>query len=243
MNDTTTTDLNLEGVAHDARAAVRELAEALRQSIGSDLHALTVFGAAATEHFGPRARVRCVAVLRQVNVPALSRLAPKGPHLGRHRLEAPLIVTPQYVTESLDAFPIEFLEIHQVHHTVLGPDIFADLEFRDDHLRLQCEREFKRMLIRLRQGLLAAAGKVAPLGELLNDLSGHGARVLRGVLWLKGDRRPHPPHDLWVQAGRILDQDLSALDRVDASAPPPTIAEIERVYQTLEKLAENVNAM
>lgn len=243
MNDATTTDLNLEGVAHDARAAVRELAEALRQSIGPDLHALTVFGAAATAHFGPRARVRCVAVLQRISVPALSRLAPKGPHLGRHRLEAPLIVTPQYVTESLDAFPIEFLEIHQVHHTVLGPDIFADLKFRDDHLRLQCEREFKRMLIRLRQGLLAAAGKVAQLAELLDDLSGHGARVLRGVLWLKGDRRPHPPHDLWVQAGRILGQDLSALDRVDAAPPPPTIAEIERVYQTLQKLAENVNVM
>jgi hypothetical protein len=243
MTTATTNQLNLNGVTDFARAGVSELAEVLRQFLGDDFHALTVFGAAVTTDFGPRARIRTVAVLKNVHVAGLAQMAPKGPHLGRHRLEAPLIVTPQYVAESLDAFPVEFLEIHQVHHTVLGPDIFADLEFQNQHMRLQCEREFKRMLIRLRQGILAAAGKVSQLGELLDDLSGHGARVLRGVLWLHGDRRPLAPHTLWVEAGDFLKLDLSAADRTRGSSAPPTIADVERVYHTLEQLAEKVNAL
>jgi len=236
-------NLSLEGIAESARPGTQTLAAAVQETLGGDLLGLTVFGSAVTGEFGPRSRVRSVAVLRQVNLPGLAQLAAQGVRLGKHRVEAPLIVTPQYVRESLDAFPLEFLEIQQVHHTVLGEDIFVDLEFRDEDLRLQCERELKRMLIRLRQGLLASQGKTGQLGALLDDLSGHAVRVLRGVLWHKGDRRPLTPQTVWSQAQRTLDQDLTALARTEAGSASATLEDIERVYSALEKLAERVNAM
>jgi hypothetical protein len=237
------TNLNLEGIAEPARAGTRALADALQQALEGSLLGLTVFGSAVTGEFGPRCRVRSVAVLEKVDMRAMARLASQGARLGQHRVEAPLVMTPRYVRESLDAFPVEFLEIQQAHHTVLGEDIFCDLEFRDEDLRLQCEREFKRMLIRLRQGLLAAEGKTARLGALLDDLSGHAGRVLRSVLRLKGDRRPLPPSALLTEAGRALELDLSALDRIGRPATPATLDDIERVYGMLEDLAERINEM
>ena len=237
------TNLNLEGLAEPARQPVQTLAAALQETLGGDLRGLTVFGSAVTGEFGPRSRVRSVAVLERVDVSSLAKLAGMGVRLGKHRVEAPLIVTRQYVRESLDAFPLEFLGIQEVHHTVLGEDIFVDLQFRDQDLRLQCERELKRMLIRLRQGLLASQGKTGQLGALLDDLSGHAARVLRGVLWHKGDCRPLTPQMVWRRAQQALDQDLSALARTGAASAPATLDDIERVYGVLEKLAERVNAM
>jgi hypothetical protein len=184
-----------------------------------------------------------VAVVRAVDVRGLARLSEMGIKLGKHRVEAPLIVTPQYVTASLDAFPLEFLEIQQVHHTVLGEDIFRELSFRDEDLRLQCEREFKRMLIRLRQGVLASQGKTGQLGALLDDLSGHAVRVLRGVLWCKGDCRPLTPRGVWQAAGKALDMDLSVLVRTAGEARPASLEEIERTYAALSELTERVDAM
>jgi hypothetical protein len=237
------TKLSMEGVAEAARPGVETLAAALGETLGDTLIGLTVFGSAVTAEFGPRNRIRSVAVVRAVDVRRLARLSEMGVKLGKHRVEAPLIVTPKYVSASLDSFPLEFLEIQQVHHTVLGEDIFRELSFRDEDVRLQCEREFKRMLIRLRQGVLASQGKTGQFGALLNDLSGHAARVLRGVLWCKRDCRPLTPRSVWQAASKTLDMDLSVLVRSGAEKQPASLEEIERTYAVLSELAERVDAM
>jgi hypothetical protein len=236
-------NMNLEGVAEPARPGTETLAAALSETLGQTWTGLTVFGSAVTTEFGSRNRIRSVAIVRSVDVQALARLGEKGTKLGNQRVEAPLIVTPEYVAESLDAFPVEFLEIQQVHHAVLGEDLFQELQFHEEHMRLQCEREFKRMLIRLRQGVLASQGKAGQLGALLDDLSSHAVRVLRGVLWCKGDCRPLPPRDVLEAARRALDLDLTALIRPADGSHPASPETIEQTYAVLSALTERVDAM
>ena len=61
-------------------------------------------------------------------------------------------MTPHYLACSRDVFPVEFLDFQLVHETILGEDPFVSLQVDKAHVRLQCERELKATLVRLRQG-------------------------------------------------------------------------------------------
>ena len=148
----------LERVSGPMRQPLEQYTQLVKELAGENARALTLFGAIAAGVFDPnRHTVRNVLVLERVDLSFLRRLGEHGVKLGKARIAAPLIMTPGYVKASLDTFPLELLEIKQNHVTVFGDDYFDDLAFDDAHVRLQCERELKAILIGLRQGLLAAA--------------------------------------------------------------------------------------
>ena len=71
----------------------------------------------------------------------------------------PRFFTTELMNQSSDVFPIEFLDIRTTHVILHGTDPLADLEIRRDHLRLQCERELREKLMRLREGYVEAHGR------------------------------------------------------------------------------------
>ena len=75
-------------------------------------------------------------------------------------------MTPDYIRSSVDTFPLELIEIQQMHLTLFSEVSFDELTFQDGHVRLQCERELKALLIGLRQVLLASAGEEKFIGVL-----------------------------------------------------------------------------
>lgn len=167
---------------------------------GANCLAITVFGAVATPNFDPAIHTaKSVVVLEQIDLSMLRELAKDGAKLGKAKIAAPLIMTPVYVKGSLDAFPLEFLEIQQCHHCLVGPDYFSDLSFEVQHIRLQCERELKTILIAMRQGLLAAAGREKMFGAMESDIAERLMRTLRGLLWLHGKKE-------WLTAIEVVSQ-------------------------------------
>jgi hypothetical protein len=237
-------DLNgLERVPEFMRDPIRQYAGLVRELAGANARSLTLFGAVVADAFDPdRHTARNVLVLETVDLPMLGRLAERGRQLGKHRISAPLIMTPAYIQESLDTFPLELLEIQQCHVTLFGDDHFVDLSFQDSDVRLQCEREFKVMLIGLRQGLLAAAGRDQALSQLEVDAAAGLLRTLRGFLWLQGQREAKP-------AGNVLDAVETCtgrtLDGVRAALDPSGHhgwAGFERLYEDVAALGDIVNA-
>lgn len=199
------------------RQPVREFAELLHQLGGEQVKAWTVFGALAAGSFdGTRHSVRSVLVLEQFDLEFLRRLAAQGQRLGRSHFAAPLIMTPKYITASCDTFPLALIEIQQCHVAVFGPDYFNDLTFEQQHVRLRCEHELKAVLIDLHQGLLATAGRDALLGALEVDIAENLVRTMRGMLWLKGQKKAQPAvsviEELEQQIRRPLPGVRTALD-------------------------------
>lgn len=173
---------------------------------------LTIFGAALDDRAGGDDEgIETVAVLSRVELPLVRRLAEHGAELGRRGFSAPLLMTPEYITASLDTFPLELLEIHQRHVTATGKDFFNDLPFADTHVRLQCEREFKRVLLRIRQGLLSSGGRTEVLEALEMDVGRHLLRAMRGFLWLNGKRDYHTAESVISQCGQLIGRSLSGL--------------------------------
>ena len=67
---------------------------------------------------------------------------------------------------------------------MFGPDHFDGLSFDHTHVRLQCERELKTLLISMRQALLSAAGHEKLFKTIEADVADRLMRTLRGLLWL-----------------------------------------------------------
>ncbi len=226
---------NLDRVAVAMRESVRSYATLLASLDARNLRSLTLIGDVLTETFdAKRASARSVLVLERMDLGLLRRVAERGTTLGKMGFAAPLTMTPEHIESSLDSFPIEFIEIQQLHATVLGDDPFASLVFDPAHVRLECERELKRFLIGLRQGLLAAAGRAAAIDVLQRDAAHGLLRTLRGMLWLKGSKA-HQSDDRVVSGVEDLaKQPLRGLrGALNAPAAQPAIDDL---YADVEAL-------
>ncbi len=231
-------------VAEPMQPAIRDYTALVEQLAGAKLVGLTVFGAVLDEGFNVSDEpADSVMVLDAVDLNLLRRLAEYGPRLGSRGIAAPLVMTPEYIARSLDTFPLELLEIQRHRTTVSGCDCFEPLEFAPPNVRLQCEREFKRILIRLRQGLLAAAGRDAVLGELRRDVGRHLLRTIVGLLWLKGVGEYLPAEQVLGQAEKIAGAPLTGIRKAVLLSGEHDWAEFTALYAEVEKLAGLADAL
>ncbi len=192
--------VNIDQLGSAMQEPVKTFVSRVQTLGGPNCLAITVFGTIATPNFDPAIHTaKSVVVLEQIDLSMLRELAKDGAKLGKAKISAPLIMTPVYVKGSLDAFPLEFLEIQQCHHCLVGPDYFSELSFEIQHIRLQCERELKTILIAMRQGLLAAAGREKLFGAMESDIAERLMRTLRGLLWLHGKKE-------WLTAIEVVSQ-------------------------------------
>ncbi len=227
----------LDAIIEQLREPVSDFSDLVQQLSGSNAESLTIFGALAGGSFDPkRHTVRSVLVLDKIDLDLLRRLAEEGERLGKSGFAAPLIMTPDYIAASLDTFPLELIEIHQCHVNVFGTDHFGDLKFEDHHVRLQCEREFKSILISLRQGLLAAAGRENVLEAVEVDIAEQLVRTLRGMLWLKGSRDAKP-------APAVVDEVSAMIDRRLDGARAALDPHVRHGWEAFQKLYQDVAAV
>ena len=230
--------VNLGKIAEPVRAAVGRFVEIIRQLAGSKTRGLTIYGPAVTADFdAARHAVSSVLVLDAMDLNLLRRFATEGARLGKERISAPLVMTPTYIAESCDTFPVELLEIQQRHVTVLGDDFFDDLTFEPQHVRLQCEREFKRILIRLRQGILAAAGREKMLADLETDIGVHLLRTMRGFLWLKDQKEYQAPSSVVDAIEKLADRKLVSVRQAVEATFDHNWSAYESLYRDVEVLA------
>jgi len=237
-------DISLDQVPATIREPVRDLAHLVLRLAGDNLRGLVVFGPVVAPDC-PRADepIRTVVILGGMDLLLLDQIRRSGRRLGRRRLHPPLIMTPRYIDESLDTFPLELLEIQQLHVRVVGPDLLADLRFDPRNMRLQAERELKRSLIHLRQGLLASAGKDTALRPLCREAFDHLLRVLRGLLWLKATPCPTHPLAILEATERLTQMNLAGLRDAWDSRVRGDFVWFQRFYRDVERLSDYVNAL
>ncbi|GBE00312.1 hypothetical protein BMS3Abin07_02363 [bacterium BMS3Abin07] len=155
-----------------------------------NIHSYHVVGSAVTGDFVEGVSdINSVAVLTSMDLSFLDRVAPLGKKYQKKKIAAPLIMTPEYVTNSLDVFPVEFLNFKLIHQTIFGPDIFSEIEVGRKNLRIQCEREIKSKLIWLRQHYISSMGDSRLLLDNMTGLISGFMPLFRSIIWLM-DREP-----------------------------------------------------
>jgi hypothetical protein len=153
-------------------------------------------------------------------------------------------MTESYIEQSLDVFGVEFLDFQLTHKTILGDDPFKALAFDKKDVRLQCERELKAILIRLRQGYIASAANKKLVRDVLISTAKGLTPFLRAILWLKDIERPAEVEPTFSKAAEQFSINLEPLttarkwqlQKVRLSEAEMENA-FESVYATVEQLA------
>jgi len=97
--------------------------------------------------------------------------------------EIPLILTKEELTDGVDVFPIEFLNIKKHHKIIYGEDFLKDLVISKIFLRHQLEFEFRSKLIHLRREYLQFKGK--DFDNLILSVIPTLVPIIGGLLYLK----------------------------------------------------------
>ncbi len=159
----------------------------------NNLHSISIVGSAVMPDYNEKlSDINSLIILQNMDLKFISFLAPLGKKYAKKRIAAPLVMTPEYVKKSTDAFPVEFLDFKLIHATVYGENILADIIIDRAALRFQCQRDIKIKLMGLRQGYISTLGKEAHLASgLIRSITGSMA-LFRAIIFLLGKEPPIP---------------------------------------------------
>jgi hypothetical protein len=220
-------------------------------SQGAKIHSFHIVGSAVIPDYNEKlSDINSVVVLHDMDLQFIEFLAPLGGKYGKKKISAPLVMTPRYIKDSLDSFPIEFLDFKLVHATLYGDDLFASLEPDRMHLRLQCEREIKTKQIGLRQEYVSSLGKKEHLsGALTRSFTG-SMPLFRAVILLLGKNPPVARTEVISEftaccgIDREILQDLLALKNARLKPSEQALrAMFERYYRSLETIGKIIDEL
>lgn len=235
----------------EAAKTYRPFLEEILEKYPDDLHSVTVFGSALTEDFDPaRSDINSVIVLNRMDLGFLKIVAPMGKKYRGKKVAAPLIMTPAYIENSLDVFPIEFLNLKLLHHTLHGEDIFENLQVTPSDLRLQCERELKARLIGLRQGYIASLNDRKTLMDMFSRTISGYIPIFRAIVFLFEKTPPANNRDVLAVFGTVSGIDTAVFGTLLAykkTTPKLSREQIDELfdayYAATEKTGELVDAI
>jgi hypothetical protein len=238
-------NIKLDALREEIRKPLKSFAEKLAAELGDNLENITVVGSSLTEDFRPgQSDINTVLVFKKQTLDALNALAGMAKSMSKRKLSAPLLMTPDYIKRSRDVFGIEFLDFQLIHQTISGDDPFAKLTFAKADVRLQCERELKATLIRLRQGYIASAGHKKLIRDILVSAAGGLAPLLRAMLWLKDTDRPRQAEKVFTKAAVEFSINADSLiaaikwrHEKTRLSDEKIAAVFESIYTTVEHLA------
>jgi hypothetical protein len=166
---------------------VEEAGTELAAAFGPALRTVVLYGSSESPDFRPdRSDVNFAAVADPISFGHLQRVSQWYARWRPERVAAPLLLAPSDLSRSLDVFPLEMLDIQARHRTLAGDELFRDIQVQPANVRLECEREAKGKLVRLRALYLELAGSTVEIRELMLDSRKTFLHVMRGLLYLRG---------------------------------------------------------
>jgi len=153
---------------------------------GDDLVSIVLYGSATGKDFQPgKSDINFMIVLTENGMEHLDRAFALVSKWRKKGVAVPLFLTEDYITTSLDVFPIEYLNFQNNHVHVFGKEILKDLEFSPEFVRLQCEREIKGKLLLLREAFVETEGKGKALKRLIKDALPALIAIFEALIHLK----------------------------------------------------------
>jgi hypothetical protein len=245
------TNLKVNALNIQIRDSVKDFADRLLAALGDNLQSITIVGSSLTEDFRPgQSDINTVLVLERLNTESLNAVASLAKPMSRKKISPPLLMTRSYIERSRDVFGVEFLDFQLAHKTIIGDDPFTYLEFDKKDVRLQCEREIKAMLIRLRQGYIAAAANKKLVRDILIATAKGMVPLLRAMLWLKDIDRSARIEPTFAKSSDEFSIDTSPLTsaikwRHEKTRLSETEMEnaFESIYSVVEQLSDIVDKL
>jgi hypothetical protein len=190
-------EVSLDSLTPAVAGKIKPFIEEILDGYADNIHSIHIVGSALTPDFDEKTSdINSIVVLKSMDLKFVEFIAPLGKKYRKKSIAAPLIMTPEYISGSLDVFPVEFFDFRLIHQTIFGEDILKDIDIKISDLRHQCEREIKSKLIGLRQGYISSLGDRKLLTEgFVGSIAGY-MPLFRGVILLMGKEPPVKKYDV-----------------------------------------------
>jgi len=145
--------------------------------------------------------------------------------LKKYHLPAPLILSKDFITTSLDSYPLEFLDMQSSYVNLLKPvpeDCLQPLKFSKTDIRLQMERELKSKWLLTRVFALQHLNDCRKMFYLLKESLIAILPVCKGFLYLKDRPIPKADDKLLEQTGEVTLADVKVLKHLLQTPKPPS---------------------
>jgi len=156
------------------------------QAFGKDLVSLILYGSAAGgAYVKGKSDINILVVLTDEGINRLEDGFALVKNWKKRNVAVPLVMTKTFVQSSLDAYPIEFLNMKNNSVLIYGENVLESLVFKSEDLRLQIERELKGKILLLREGYLESEGSVRPIRQLISKSLTAFVSIFNAMLYLK----------------------------------------------------------
>lgn len=201
---------------------IAEFTKRMREAAGTNLASIVLYGSAAQGDFHPDySDLNLLCLLRDVSLPALTKIAPVINWWRGKRHRPPLVITPAELNTSADVFSIEFSDMKQRYRVLDGEDPLRDLQIPMKHHREQLEYELREKLFLLRQHLLLAGPDEKQLWEVMLHSLSSFTTLFRHVLVEMGQlERKHSRDAVAELSQKLKFNDSAFLQLLDIRATP-----------------------
>jgi predicted nucleotidyltransferase len=190
-------------------AVFRVVTDDCSKIFGSDLISIILYGSGARADYAPeRSDLNFMIVLTEQGMTSLDRVMDAVKRWQKHNVATPLFITKSYIVDSLDSYPIEFLNIKRRYKIVHGEDLLLQLSFDSKHIRLQIERELRGKLLHLRSGWLETQDKAKNLRKLIAVSLTTFVSLFCALLYMKRIEIPEGNNDVITAAGAAFGFDV-----------------------------------
>jgi len=178
-------------------AIIPEFTDAYQRIFGEDLISICLYGSGARgAYIRRRSDLNFLICLTEEGIKDLDKAFNLVASWRWRRVTTPLFMTDEYIAASLDAFPLEFLNIKQHYRVVWGKDPLKGIKINRKQLRLQVEREIKGKLLQLRGAYLTSRGWGINLAALASQSLTALVSIFQGILYLRGKEIPDQRGDV-----------------------------------------------
>ena len=242
---------NLDQLPEEVRKKFSPYVKGLLDLYPTQIIAAAVVGSAAGKNYiAGVSDVNSLFIFKEMDF-VLLKLALKIVFSGfRQKISAPLFLTKAYIEDSLDVFPVEFLDMKENHVLVYGEDILGKLTISDKHLRLFCEQQIKGKLVRISQAYLEVGLRVKEMEKLLEGSLNALMPIFRNLIRLKKKTPAVDKIKILEQLCQEFSLAKSALvpiyehrSLIKKISPRDIEGTLEKFLQELEKLSQAVNAL
>jgi hypothetical protein len=206
-----------------------------RTIFGEELISIILYGSGAGEDYVPgKSDLNFLITLTDRGIEELDRALDTVGRWRKRNVAIPLFMTRSYVAGSLDAYPVEFLNMKRRYRVVMGEDVLAPLAFDPQLIRLQLERELRGKMLHLRSGYFGTEGKADKIRELIGASLTAFVSLFGALLCLKKLEIPSGKRDIITAVGKAFGFDATVFlkcEEIRRRADHFSSAEVQAVFR------------
>lgn len=219
-----------------------------RNALGENIVSVIMYGSSVTHEYRPGSSdINTLIVLADFGINELKKSLPCARKWISKKVTVPFYMTRDYIETSLDTYPIEFIDMRSNYKVLYGEDVFARLDIKKEHVRIQCERELKGIALHLRREYVATNGNSKILSRLLTASIKTLLPVFKALLVLNDRPIPKIKCDIIMAVEELYNLGISVFTELcgpgsssgAAGAQPEEI--IAKFANTIDTLIATVN--